>query len=324
VSRARVLLRAKSGPRVGRGHVVRSAAVAEALMDAGAEPLLVLDDAGEARGLRARGLAAASVAERPDWVREPAGAAWLDGFVDWSAELRQLARRGRPTYLVENRTPAREFASFIVHPNLYDRRDTWEKVHADRVLAGPAWIPLARSVLAQPECARDLELLVTFGGSDPLRSTERVLAHLPAGLRVAVSIGDHMEARRSAIAESARHLAAELLPTGASLAPWMARARAAVTALGTTLYELAYLGTPALILANFAADAPVLARYGELAPFRALGLAAELDGRTLARALALELGALPAPGTRYPGLGDGARALAEHMLARANAGVTAA
>lgn len=314
----RILLRAKSGPRVGRGHVARSAAVAEALLELGAEPLLVLDDASEAAGLAARGLAAVSVVERPAWAREPACAAWLDGFVDWSEELRQLARRGTPSYLVENRTPCREFASFVVHPNLYDRRDTWERVHAERVLAGPQWIPLARSVLAQPACERDLELLVTFGGSDPLLSTERVLAHLPAGLRVAVSIGDHMQTRRAAIAAAARHLAAELLPTGAPLAPWMARSRAAVTALGTTLYELAFLGTPTLILANFASDAPVLARYGELAPFRALGLAHELDGRTLARALAEERARLPAPGARFPGLGDGARALAERLLSRAS------
>lgn len=322
MSAPRVLLRVKSGARIGRGHLVRSLALAEALTERGARPLFVLDDAPEARALAARGFEAQALGERADWARERATAAWLDGFVDWSEDLRRLARAGVTTFVVENRTPCREFASFVVHPNLDERRDAWERVHAARVLAGPRWIPLVRSVRAQPAVARDLELLVTFGGSDPLHSTERVLAALPAGMRVAVSVGDHMAERRASIARAAAHLAVELLPTGAPLAPTMARARAAVTALGTTLYELAYLGTPAMILANFVADGPVLARYGTLPCFRALGLAQEFDGRALAERLARVGSTLPAAGTRLPGLGDGAQALAERLLQPA--GVAAA
>lgn len=311
-----VLLRAKSGPRVGRGHLVRSAAVAEALSELGARAELVVDGETEAAELRARGFAARAFEADPDWAARPACAAWLDGFVDWSAELRQLARHGTAGYVVENRTPCREFARFVVHPNLDDRRDAWERVHAERVLAGARWIPLARTVRAQGPAPRTLDLLVTFGGSDPLASTERVLAALPAGLRVAVSVGSHMEGRRAAIAQAARHLDVSVLATAAPLSAWMARARLAVTALGTTLYELAYLGTPALVLANFDEDRAVLARYAELGPFRALGLARELDDAALARTLQRALAAAPPAGRTLPGLGDGARALAEHLLTR--------
>lgn len=318
-----VLLRAKSGARVGRGHLVRSAAVAEALVELGARPRLVVDGEAEAAELRARGFEAVALAADPAWAARPAVAAWLDGFVDWSEELRVLARHGTSGYVVENRTPCREFAHFVVHPNLDDRRDAWEAVHAARVLAGARWIPLARAVREQGPVPRNLDLLVTFGGSDPLGSTERVLAALPAGLAVAVSVGSHMDGRRAAIERAARHLRACVLATGAPLAPWMARARLAVTALGTTLYELAYLGTPALVLANFADDRAVLARYAELEPFRALGLARELDDAALARALRRELAAPPPAGRRLAGLGDGARALAEHLLAHTPAALAA-
>ena len=320
---ARVLLRAKSGVRVGRGHLARSVAVAEALRELGARPLLVLDGEAEAGELVARGFEAIPVHAEPSWTARPAVAAWLDGFVDWSEELRQLARRGTPGYVVENRTPCREFAHFVVHPNLDERRDAWERVHAERVLAGARWIPLARSVLTQAPAPRELDLLVTFGGSDPLGSTERVLRALPRGLRVAVSVGTHMEERRAAIAAAARHLDARVLDTGTPLAPWMARAQAALTALGTTLYELAYLGTPAFVLANFAADRPVLERYAALGPFRPLGLAPELSDAELAHVLARALAAPLPTGARLPGLGDGARALAEHLLAHGPAAVAA-
>ena len=313
---ARVLLRAEGGPRIGTGHLMRTRAVAEELRARGARPLLVLDDDERAASLAAAGFEACSVRARPEWALERAAGAWIDGFhSDWSADLRRLARRGTPSYLVENRSVARERASFVVQPKLHDDADAWERVHAARVLHGAAWIPLGRELCAvRPAERRDLDLLVTFGGSDPLGSSERVLAALPRGLCVAVSVGAFMEPRRAALARAAAHLAAEVLPLHAPLGPWMARARLAVTALGTTLYELAYLRTPALILANYAEDVPVLEYYREHGPFRPLGLARDLDAHELARELARARAELRAPGAPIPNLGEGSARLAERLL----------
>ncbi|NOT31393.1 MAG: hypothetical protein HOP15_13180, partial [Planctomycetes bacterium] len=269
----------------------------------------------------AEGWEASSAAEQPHWAREKANGAWLDGFVDWTDELRTLARRGVPSYLVENRSAAREWASFVVHPNLCVAADAWERVHAARVLRGPEWIPLRREVRAlRPAPSRTLDLLVTFGGSDPLGSTERVLAALPTGLRVAVSVGAHMQPRRGAIERAAEKVGAEVLPTNAALGPWMARARVAITALGTTLYELAYLGTSALVLANYASDRPVLEGYRQAGLFEPLGLASEFDERALGatlRAAFERVRAPSAPSAEIRGLGEGAARLAERLLASA-------
>jgi len=311
---SRVLLRVKSGPRVGLGHVMRTRAVAEQLVSLGATPLFVVDDEPTAEFLRGAGFEARAAFAHPAWLHEPAAGAWLDGFVDWSSELRALARRGTPGFVVENRTPCREWASAVVYPALHHVPDRWDEIHAERVLAGAPWIPLSSAVRAQASVARDLDVLVTFGGTDPLASSERVLAALPAGLRVAVSVGAHMEPRRAELARAAAHLAAELLPCQGALAPWMARARVAVTALGTTLYELAWLRTPAVILANHEADRPVLDFYRARGPFQVLGLARELDEGALAARLPEALAAARAPATALDG--RGAERLALRLLGR--------
>jgi len=102
----------------------------------------------------------------------------------------------------------------------------------------------------------------------------------------------------------------------------MARARVALTALGTTLFELAYLRTPAVVLANYAAtardpgDEPVLAYYRERKLFHPLGLAPELGDVELADRLGQALATLRAPAPLVPHLGDGAARLADRLLAR--------
>jgi hypothetical protein len=318
-AKRRVLLRAKSGARSGLGHEMRTRAVAEEVLAQGGEALLVVDDGAGAARLRRAGLDAWSLEERPGWARERASGAWLDGFVDWTEELRALARAGTPSHLVENRTPAREWARFVVHPALHHVPDRWESLHAARVLAGADWIPLSRAVREAPRPAeRDVELLVTFGGSDPLGSTERVLAALEDGAGLVVAVGPHMQARRAAIERAVRSRGGRTLAAGEPLAPWMARARAAITALGTTLYELAYLGTPALILANHEEDRAALEHYRQHGPHRPLGIASALDGPALRGLLAGELAALGGRPCAVPeGLGRGAARLAERLLAPA-------
>jgi len=294
---------------------MRTCAVAEAVLELGGRARLVVDDEPSAQALRGRGFDAVCAGGEPRWASTRACGAWLDGFVDWSAELGALAQHATPGWLVENRTIARERCARLVYPALHHQPDGWDLAHAERVLSGPAWIPLSREVRGtRPGLERDVELLVTFGGSDPLCSTERVLAALPEGLSIAVRIGPHMADRRRAIEGLAARCGAHVLSDGEALAPWMARARVAITALGTTLYELAYLRTPALVLANYETDRPALEHYRVHGPHRPLGLAGELGERDLAVALARGLAEVPRPSTPIAELGEGAVHIARALL----------
>jgi len=124
-----------------------------------------------------------------------------------------------------------------------------------------------------------------------------------------------MTDRRRHIETLAARLGGRVLAQGASLGSWMARSRVAVTALGTTLYELAYLRTPAWILANYPADREALDWYAANGPHRAIGVAGEVGDDRLREALAeLSLSGHVAP--PVVGLGGGAARLALLLFGR--------
>jgi len=313
----RVLLRAASGPKIGMGHAMRSLAVADQVRRLGGEPMLVLDDGETAARFATRGYETLIGGVRPDWTSIPASAVWFDGFWDWSPEMREVRSSGVPCVLVENRTPARELAELVVYPALHHRPDEWDAAHPERVLAGAPWIPLTPQVLEQePRTARDVDLLVTFGGSDPLRSTERVLRSLePAVGVVVVAVGVHMRSRITSIQAAASHLpTVHLLPVGSWLPEWMARSRRALSALGTSLYEMAHLGVSAGILANYDGDLEALEHYRAHGPHRVIGIAPRLEDSELVQRLRTELALAPEPPAPIDGLGGGAAALAERLL----------
>lgn len=277
------MLRAASGPAIGAGHVRRARAVAQALQAGGARARLIVDDEASAADLRDEGLEAATERAEPRWAGS-AGAYWLDGRRDWTPELTDLA--GARTLLVEP-VAARERAAAVLQPALHWVPDAWEQAHRERVLGGAPWIPLAREVTLQAPLARverDVDLLVTFGASDPRHLTEEVLQTLAgAEQRVIVTAGEHMGARRAALERLTEALPnAQLLSAVRDLSPWMRRSRAAVTAVGTTLYELAYLRVPAWILAHREEDRAALDWYGRHGPHAPLGVAGDLSEGALA------------------------------------------
>lgn len=307
-------MRAASGPSIGMGHAMRARAVAQELDALGIQAHIVLDEPATAALLAADGFRAVAEQDDPLWADAPAEALWIDGPSDWTAPIASLRARGAMTVLVENRTPARELADWIVYPSLHHVDDAWDRAHAERVLAGADWIPLSREVRsARPRAERDVDLLVTFGGSDPKHLTERVLDALHGSpLRIAVAVGPHMEPRRAEIeSAAAKPQRAFVLATGTPLSAWMARSRAAITALGTTLYELAHLGVPALILANYEEDRRALEWYAEHGAQVPVGLASEVTSAQIRRSVDGLLDPCAGPSLLRPfALGDGAARLA--------------
>ncbi|HED66357.1 MAG TPA: hypothetical protein ENJ09_12485 [Planctomycetes bacterium] len=319
-----VLLRARSGAEVGMGHVMRSRAVGRELARLGARVLFVVDDSRTATAFSDEPFEVRLASD--GWPDGPIRSAWLDGFLGWEEELERLGRRGVPAFLVENRIADRDRAERIVYPALHFVPDAWDSEHSDRVLAGAPWVPLAEDVLrTEPDRSRDIALLVTFGGSDPNGLTERVLPLLdfvPGDL--AIGVGHHMAGRRDRIRALAKDLEDRMSPErrvhvldpGTRLAPWMARSRTALTALGTTLYELAYLEVPALILANYDDDRPALDWYRTHGPHLPIGVHDALVGLELAAELRNRWSELTGRGARRPaGLGGGAVRIAHTLLA---------
>ena len=310
-----VLLRAASGPEVGVGHLMRVRAIAQALARRGASFEVVVDEPGGVEVLAGLGIEA-TLADAPgEW--RGCEAAWFDGFRDWSDELAALG--DARTVVAENRV-AREAASLVCYPSMHWRPDAWDEAHPERARGGADWVPLSEE-LASLERAADpsTDLVVTFGGCDPKGLTELVLDALEQAEyegRVRAVVGPRMGHRREKIEALAARLAhGEAVAPTAGIAALQADAHMAITAVGTTLYELAWLGVPALILANYRDDEEALAFYAEHGLHYPLGIAQDLSIDELV--LGLEVG-LPSvadrPVDRVPEIGGGADRVAALLL----------
>jgi hypothetical protein len=111
----------------------------------------------------------------------------------------------------------------------------------------------------------------------------------------------------------------------AGIAPLLARARVVLTAMGTTLYELAHLGVAAAVLANYPEDGPALDHYGEHGPHVPVGVATALSDAELETALPDALDrAARRPRTPLAELAGGAKRIAALLLGAERSRVTEA
>lgn len=130
-------------------------------------------------------------------------------------------------------------------------------------------------------------LLVTFGGEDPANHTKWFLEQFGpplAGLEIVVTIGpahpDPAAARRAAEA-----IGATLAERPPSLAPYIANTDIAVTAGGTTCFELAAAGVPMLAIAIEEHQQPLIASLARRHACIDLGGGLDLDAAFARKAL---------------------------------------
>lgn len=133
-----------------------------------------------------------------------------------------------------------------------------------------------------------LKVLVTFGGTDPNNLTERVvraLVETDLSLQLDVIIGPAF--RKGNRFEDLFQKYKEkitLYKNIDNLSGLMSTADIAFTALGITTYELAYMGVPSVIIANFRSDEKYLNVFKKLGISLPLGYYNDLTGGDIRRA----------------------------------------
>ena len=271
------LLRVDAWPEMGTGHVMRCLALAAAWQSAGQRACFVshctidslrtrmietgarlvalpqpVVDPNEAQSLLAPLLAQGSPSHRPGWLL-------LDGY-HFSAQWQSLAQRlGLRLLVIDDQAlwPRYE-ADLVLNQNHGAQRLEYDCGESTHLLLG------ARYVLLRPEFApwmnwqRDVQpearrLLVTLGGSDPAGATPKVLEALREirldGLEVRLIVGPGNPAAQSiSDAHNCLRDNVQVLTNVADMAQHMAWADVAVSAAGTTCWELAFMQLPALLL----------------------------------------------------------------------------
>jgi len=273
------------GPGIGFGHLMRSGTIAAEAIRRGWSVHLHLEGDSRAADKLAE---AAGCDDIFDWSQWPdsrvGGLLLIDIPGDKRGWLGRAEAAGMPAIVMDD-DRHRDRARLTICPSLHAR-----PVQSARRIAGPRHVVLSRTHLetSSPPLGARNELLLSLGGSDPHRATLRVAPwiagllqdsairhdlatrHVVLGPGFADPDGRDAEALRDAGWQVHRAL------SQAAMAQRMAAARLAIMGFGTSLGELAWLGTPHLSITHHVRDDRHARRLEALGIGMHLGFAPEL------------------------------------------------
>lgn len=255
---------------MGLGHLMRCQALAQAWQDAG----------GEAQFATSGGVPPGSPEDAAETIQlaQEANAAWIvvDGYHFGSA-YRELLRRASPPLLFLDDCGDAEYdpTDWILNQNLHASESLYPGCDPAHLMLGPRYILLRREFRCRADRSREVQpagrrILVTFGGSDPQRMTVRAIEALKMlrlpDLEARVVIGPaHADPDVARIAARDLAFPVRIECNPANLPDLMAWADIAISAAGSTCWELAFLGVPQIVMAVAPNQYPIadtLARCG--------------------------------------------------------------
>lgn len=264
-----LVLRADASEAIGTGHVMRGLALAQAWIAGGGSATFAMAECPPSLCERLRDEGANIVSIRApraslDDAEETAGRArdldarwvWVDGYDFDTGFQRALRTRGLSVALVDDDALAERFdADLVLNGNAYATLDLYaHKAESARLALGgrytllrgefSPWRLWRREI---PDRAR--RILITTGGSDPrdaagtlLRAFERLPRE---GLEIQLIVGA-ANANRARLERQAASIGARVIHDVRHMPECMAWADLAISAAGSTSWEMAYMGLPAL------------------------------------------------------------------------------
>ena len=273
---ANLLIRADASLRIGTGHIMRCFALAQAWRTCAPDSLIVFASAENVPLLESRLIDEGMLVER---ISAPPGsfadasdtkrlshayeAGWIvaDSYAFDASYQHWLKQEGSPRSLVlDDYGHASHYCSdLVLNQNISANADWYaSRDQYTQLLLGARYALLRREFVAwdlwkreqSPACSR---ILVTMGGADAAGITERVLDALEQletpDLQIKVLVGPanpYRDALSLRIRES--HLVAQLIDLPASMPEIMAWADIAISAAGSTLWELLFMQVPTIAI----------------------------------------------------------------------------
>ena len=298
----RILFRVDGGARLGMGHVFRSLAIADALKKTSQAEIAFLMTADHAEGIVSvsrygypvRIAKDSRLDTYLDHIRDFAPAILINDVpVVEASYLHALAHLGTATVnlvdTLDDLERAEHYAQVIVSV-MQEEGETPEGFYG-----GPAYAILRshfhgreKEIRAQPRL-----VLLSFGGSDPQALTlkaARALDALPPSVDVVAVAGPAFACRKE-FEELAGTLARSIPlinEAGGHIADLMLEADVVVGSGGMSVYEIAALGTPGIVLAQNAREEKRMRQFAEGGTVEYLGLGTEVaEARLLAAVEAL-------------------------------------
>jgi spore coat polysaccharide biosynthesis predicted glycosyltransferase SpsG/CMP-N-acetylneuraminic acid synthetase len=296
----RILFRVDGSTAIGMGHVYRSLAIADALRQSSRADVAFLMSADHGDGIGT--VARAGYPVRV--VGEARVEAYIDHIRDYAPEilindlpriddryLRALAHIGATTVnlvdTLDDLEVTEHYAQVIVSV-MNEDRETPEGFYG-----GPAYAIL-RSHFREQGTKEVREtprrVLLSFGGSDPQGLTlkaARALQTLPAGIEIVAVAGPAFSHRAEfeSLAPMLGRRVVLINQAGGHIADLMFDADIVVGSGGMSVYEIAALGTPGIVLGQNAKEDRRMREFARHGTVDYLGLGTEVDETALAQAV---------------------------------------
>ena len=206
----------------------------------------------------------------------------IDQKEDVSDDIKALRSNGAKICLLDNMTRARLIADVVIYPvsHLYNGLN-WNGSKV-RIYSGAKYFPLNKEFIKTKRAAHSVfTILVLMGGADPFNVTSKVtsaLKTIKTPYKALILIGPAFN--KQSIAEDKRF---KLVRAPKNVAVLMAITDLAITAFGTSLYELASMGVPAAIIHNFKGDADDVRNFTQLGTAVSFGHFNKVNATSIAK-----------------------------------------
>lgn len=282
MSPGNILIRADASPKIGTGHVMRCLALAQAWQDAGGNAVFLMAEATPA--VRAKlasencdvvsnpvRTGSAQDADRTRECSESHDADWVvvDGYSLGARYQEQVRIGGRKLLCIDDGGECDYYvADIVLNQNLNASEKFYRSRGADtQLLLGPGFSLLRREFVPWRKWRREISasgrnVLVTLGGSTPKEIGVRVMEALGSvnveGFRGVFVVGGStpdVPSLESCAAKSPGTIT--IRRDVSNMAALMSEADVAISAAGSTCWELCFLGLPSILLDVAANQIPV-------------------------------------------------------------------
>ena len=268
-----LIIRADVNSQIGLGHVMRCLALAQGWQDEGGRVILVMgkeaastSERWKSEGMEVR-VVLAELGSNEDAAKTAklakennASCIVVDGYHFNADYQRVIKDSGQKLLFVDDYGHADHYyADIVLNQNIYANEQLYSKRESyTRLLLGSDYVFLRREFLKWREYKREIpeiakKILVTMGGSDPKNCTLKVLEALfllqLKEIEVTVVAGGenpHYETLQSKVSDAPFSIRLER--NVKNMPELMAWADVAISAGGSTAWELAFMGLPSLMI----------------------------------------------------------------------------
>jgi len=267
-----LIIRADANTRIGTGHLMRCLALAQAWKNSGGEVAFITacESAGLLQRLSDEGFEAIQLdspyPDPADWevtsqVLATHPNAWmvLDGYhFDSICQIR-IKEAGHPLLVIDDMAHLEHYyANIVLNQNSHAEQLNYSCEPHTELLLGAQYVLLRREFLQWQDWKREIpkvarKVMVTLGGSDTNNVTLKVIQALQQvdveGLEAVVVVGSsnsHFEELQTAVSDLKSPIWLERNVT--NMPKLMAWADVAISAGGSTCWEMAFMGLPTVLL----------------------------------------------------------------------------